>query len=83
MKTRLITVKHTESTFHSMQNTATAVTVTYGISDEGLELEDPSNEPNYDDLLVMSTTPEKAPDKAEYVTMTFEKVCLRVSTAKR
>mgnify|MGYP006909804563 CR=1 FL=1 len=26
---------------------------------EGLELEDPSNEPNYDDLLVMSTTPEK------------------------
>ena len=43
------------------------------ISHEGLELEDPSNEPNYDDLLVMSTTPEKAPDKAEYVTMTFEK----------
>ena len=43
------------------------------ISHEGLELEDPANEPNYDDLLVMSTTPEKAPDKAEYVTMTFEK----------
>ena len=37
------------------------------VSHEGLELEDPSNEPNYDDLLVMSTTPEKAPDKAEYV----------------
>ncbi len=32
VKTRLITVKHMESTFHSMQNTATAVTVTYGIS---------------------------------------------------
>ena len=32
VKTRLITVKHTESTFHLMQNTATAVTVTYGIS---------------------------------------------------
>ena len=42
------------------------------ISHEGLELEDPANEPNYDDLLVLSTTPEKAPDKDEYVTMTFE-----------
>ena len=42
------------------------------ISHEGLELENPANEPNYDDLLVLSTTPEKAPDKAEYVTMTFE-----------
>ncbi|MBE5855516.1 MAG: argininosuccinate synthase [Lachnospiraceae bacterium] len=41
------------------------------ISHEGLELEDPSNEPNYDHLLVMSTTPEKAPDEGEYVTMTF------------
>ena len=39
---------------------------------EGLELENPANEPNYDDLLVLSTTPEKAPDKDEYVTMTFE-----------
>ena len=35
------------------------------ISHEGLELEDPSNEPNYDDLLVMSTTPEKAPELNE------------------
>ena len=43
------------------------------ISHEGLELEDPSLEPNYDHLLVLSTTPEKAPDEAEYVTMTFEK----------
>ena len=42
------------------------------ISHEGLELEDPSIEPNYDDLLVLSVTPEKAPDEAEYVTMTFE-----------
>ncbi len=29
------------------------------ISHEGLELENPANEPNYDDLLVLSTTPEK------------------------
>ena len=43
------------------------------ISHEGLELEDPANEPNYDHLLVLSTTPEKAPDEPEYVTMTFEK----------
>ena len=43
------------------------------ISHEGLELEDPANEPNYDHLLVLGVTPEKAPDKAEYVTMTFEK----------
>ena len=42
------------------------------ISHEGLELEDPSVEPNYDDLLVLSVTPEKAPDESEYVTMTFE-----------
>ena len=43
------------------------------ISHEGLELEDPAVEPNYDHLLVLTTPPEKAPDKAEYVTMTFEK----------
>ena len=43
------------------------------ISHEGLELEDPANEPNYDDLLVLTVPPEKAPDEPEYVTMTFEK----------
>ncbi len=42
------------------------------ISHEGLELEDPSAEPNYDHLLVLSQSPEKAPDEPEYVTMTFE-----------
>lgn len=42
------------------------------ISHEGLELEDPANEPNYDHLLVLGQTPEKAPDEGEYVTMTFE-----------
>ncbi len=42
------------------------------ISHEGLELEDPSLEPNYDHLLVLSVSPEKAPDEPEYVTMTFE-----------
>lgn len=43
------------------------------ISHEGLELEDPANEPNYEHLLVLGTTPEKAPAEGEYVTMTFEK----------
>jgi len=43
------------------------------ISHEGLELEDPASEPNYDHMLVLGVTPEKAPDEGEYVTMTFEK----------
>ena len=43
------------------------------ISHEGLELENPASEPNYDHLLVLGVTPEKAPDEGEYVTMTFEK----------
>ncbi len=42
------------------------------ISHEGLELEDPANEPNYDHMLVLGVTPENAPDQGEYVTMTFE-----------
>ena len=43
------------------------------ISHEGLELEDPAVEPNYDHLLVLTTPPEKAPETPEYVTLTFEK----------
>ena len=43
------------------------------ISHEGLELEDPANEPNFDHMLVLGVTPEKAPEEGEYVTMTFEK----------
>ena len=42
------------------------------ISHEGLELEDPSLAPNYDNMLVLSVTPEKAPDKETELTMTFE-----------
>ena len=42
------------------------------ISHEGLELEDPALMPNYDHLLVLSVTPQKAPDEVTYVTMTFE-----------
>ncbi len=42
------------------------------ISHEGLELEDPAQEPNYDNMLVLGVTPEKLRIKGEYVTMTFE-----------
>ena len=41
------------------------------LSHEGLELEDPSLEPNYDHLLVLGNSPENAPDEPEYVTMKF------------
>ena len=43
------------------------------ISHEGLELEDPANAPNYDHLLVLGVTPEKAPEEGEYITLSFEK----------
>lgn len=43
------------------------------ISHEGLELEDPACEPDYNHLLVLGVSPEKAPDEAEYITMNFEK----------
>lgn len=43
------------------------------LSHEGLELEDPANEPNYDKLLHLSVTPEKAPDEATYIEIEFEK----------
>ncbi len=43
------------------------------ISHEGLELEDPSKAPNYDHMLVLGVTPEKAPDEGEELTLSFEK----------
>ena len=43
------------------------------ISHEGLELEDPANAPDYENVLVLGVTPEKAPDQSELVTMEFEK----------
>ncbi|MDD4843018.1 MAG: argininosuccinate synthase [Anaerotignum sp.] len=42
------------------------------LSHEGLELEDPANEPNYKHLLQMGVSPEDAPDVPEYVTVDFE-----------
>lgn len=43
------------------------------LSHEGLDLEDPANEPNYDKILELGVSPEKAPDKATYVELEFEK----------
>ncbi|GHV47969.1 argininosuccinate synthase [Spirochaetia bacterium] len=43
------------------------------ISHEGLELEDPANEPSLEGMLKMTVPPEKAPNKAEYVEIEFEK----------
>ena len=42
------------------------------ISHEGLELEDPACAPNYDHMLVLGQTPEKAPDEGETVSITFQ-----------
>ncbi|MBQ2288734.1 MAG: argininosuccinate synthase [Lachnospiraceae bacterium] len=42
------------------------------ISHEGLELENPALAPNYDHLLMLTVSPEKAPDEPEHVTITFE-----------
>jgi len=43
------------------------------LSHEGLDLEDPANEPMYDKILEMGVSPEQAPDEPEYVTISFEK----------
>lgn len=43
------------------------------ISHEGLELESPDNAPNYDHLLVLGVTPEKASDEGELISLSFEK----------
>ncbi|WP_330695312.1 argininosuccinate synthase [Anaerotignum sp.] len=42
------------------------------LSHEGLELEDPANEPNFKHILQMGVSPEEAPDVPEYVTVAFE-----------
>ncbi|MBR6556988.1 MAG: argininosuccinate synthase [Clostridia bacterium] len=45
------------------------------LSHEGLDLEDPANEPQYDKpgFLELGVSPEAAPDKPTYVTVSFEK----------
>jgi argininosuccinate synthase len=45
------------------------------LSHEGLDLEDPANEPQYNKpgFLEMGVSPEQAPDKPTYITLSFEK----------
>ena len=43
------------------------------LSHEGLDLENPANEPDYDKILELGVTPEKAPDQPTYITLHFEK----------
>ena len=43
------------------------------LSHEGLELEEPENEPNFKKLLQLSVMPEDAPDTPAYIEMEFEK----------
>lgn len=43
------------------------------LSHEGMDLESPANEPQYDKILKLMVSPEKAPDVPTYVTIDFEK----------
>ncbi|MBR5508281.1 MAG: argininosuccinate synthase [Clostridia bacterium] len=43
------------------------------LSHEGQDLENPANEPNYDKILMLGVSPEKAPDVPTYIEIDFEK----------
>lgn len=43
------------------------------LSHEGLDLENPANEPKYDKILELGVTPENAPDEPTYIEIDFEK----------
>ena len=65
-KKHKIPIEQTKKKLYSIDNNL------WGISVEGGDLEDPWNEPK-NDTYVMVTPPEKAPNKAEYVNITFRK----------
>ena len=48
------------------------------ISHEGLELEDPAQAPNYDHMLVLGVTPEKAPDEETEIYHDLRERCSRL-----
>ena len=54
------------------------------LSHEGLDLEDPANEPQYNKpgFLELGVSPEMAPDKPTYVTLSFERARPWPSTAR-
>ncbi|MGN0815022.1 MAG: argininosuccinate synthase [Candidatus Coproplasma sp.] len=43
------------------------------LSHEGLDLENPANEPDYDKICELGVSPWKAPNKSTYITIHFEK----------
>ena len=43
------------------------------LSHEGMDLEDPANEPQYEKILELMVSPEKAPDQPAYISIDFEK----------
>ncbi len=43
------------------------------LSHEGMDLENPANEPQYEKILKLMVSPEQAPDEATYIELTFEK----------
>ena len=57
----------------NMSNSYSRARNLWHISHEGLELEDPAAEPDYEHLLVLGVTPQKAPDKETEISLTFEK----------
>lgn len=44
----------------------------FHLSHEGLDLEDPTNKPNYEEILELGVSPQSAPDQEVEVTVTFE-----------
>ena len=70
-----IPLKITRETNYSKDNNI------WHLSHEGLDLEDPANEPQYskEGFLEMGVAPEQAPDKPTYVNLHFEKgVCTAI-----
>ena len=67
LKRRKINVPFNKRNSYSMDDNL------WHISHEGLELEDPANEPQLKKMLSMTVPPEKAPNKAEYVDIEFDK----------
>jgi len=63
---RNIPIPVTKETNYSMDRNL------WHLSHEGLDLEDPWNEPQYDKILKLMVPPEKAPDKPTYVEIYFE-----------
>ena len=62
-----IPLKITRETSYSKDNNL------WHLSHEGLDLEDPANEPQYDKILELGVSPERAPDQPTYLTLSFEK----------